>query len=203
MNYPWQVGCTLSHNMATCAVLLKIYKRWRQHGPTGHRQTRCCQAASQLPRPWLSCPRERCLQHPAVASATLPQRDTRELPSEATHPHFCQAPLPRGIQLSFYLHTPSFMQFLSLSSQDLLIRISLAHPKLVLYRRGKEKLSVEAICTAEHVISPVNACIWPGFLGLLYRAVDAVQSTLLSVPDKMAIKDWVRGHSPKAISTPK
>lgn len=53
------------------------------------------------------------------------------------------------------------------------------------------------------IIPAVNACIWPGFPGLLYRAVDAVQSALLSVPDEMAIKDWVRGQAPKAISTPK
>lgn len=53
------------------------------------------------------------------------------------------------------------------------------------------------------IIPPVNACIWPALLGLLYRAVDTVQSALLSVPDKMAIKDWVRGQAPKAISTPK
>lgn len=54
-----------------------------------------------------------------------------------------------------------------------------------------------------YIISPVNACVWPGFLGLLDRAVDAVQSSLLSVPNKMAIKAQVRGHSPQAISTPK
>lgn len=52
------------------------------------------------------------------------------------------------------------------------------------------------------IIPPVKACIWPALLGLLYRAVDAVQSALLSVPDKMAIKAWVRGQAPKAISTP-
>lgn len=47
--------------------------------------------------------------------------------------------------------TPTpFMQFLSLSLQDLLIKISLAQPKLVFHHRGQKELSVEAICFSEH-----------------------------------------------------
>lgn len=55
-------------------------------------------------------------------------------------------------------------------------------------QEGKAKCRGSLYCRA-YIISLANTLIWPGFLGLLYRAVDTVQSSLLSVPDKMAIKD--------------
>lgn len=73
-----------------------------------------------------------------------------ELPPEVIHQHLQQTSLPREIQLGFYPNTPSLTQFLSLSSQDLLVEISLAEPKLVFHRHGKKKLSVEAICAGGH-----------------------------------------------------
>lgn len=73
---------------------------------------------------------------------------------------------------------------------------------LLLLQEERAQHAGNLYCKA-YITPPVSTYIWPGLLGLLYRAVDAVQSSLLSVPDKMAIKDWVRGQPPKAISTPK
>lgn len=149
-------------------MLLEVHQRWRQCDPTVPAERPTLQQSlkslwhlsalpyTQLSHPW-AAPGHTHTPAPwgdrAIASSRFvchPLCDTRELPSEVIHQHLRQTLLLREIQLGFYPNTPSFTQFLSLSSQDLLIKISLAQPKLVFYRRRKKKLSIEAICTAEH-----------------------------------------------------
>lgn len=205
MNYPRGVGHAASgqqrNTRRALRSLLRLETVWHNRACGKTESLKPDGSVAPLSDPLHQHPGETRLQHPGVPRATLPQRDTRELPSEIIHRHLRRTPSPREIQLDScpFLYATPISFFAGPPHQNLLgtTRVGLLPPQdEKAQRRGN-------LYCGTYIISPVNACVWPGFLGRLDRAVDTVQSSLLSVPNKMAIKAQVRGHSPQAISTPK
>lgn len=193
-------------------MLLAVSWRWRQRDQGTAKQPGWPFRPGQTCAP-LSIPHQTPLHHqgapghahqrPVGLWPTLPQGDTREVPAEGIHQHLHQTLLPKEIQLDFYPNTLPLRNSYLFLHRTSLSKSPWHNPSWSSITRAEGAECGGNLFLRACIIPAVNVCIWPAFLGLLYRAVDAVQSTLLSVPDKMAIKDWVRGQAPKAISTPK